>query len=234
MAHPYYFLCPICFREDTLSRERCRGCETPFRIDAEGLWMARRCWPPQQYRREVLDTALVLEARRPDAPTVLRRSGPARLFSLSTPVDMTGFRRWFHRRLYGPHPTGRGYLDIERDRLVFRQADGRSRSWHPDAVTAITTNSHYLLMTFRGDGAYQVAFERESALKYEILLRRWISERRRRNGTPPLLEFQPRLRHQPSRPPRQPLALAPPLPPPHSPDRAGWSHPQPSPQPLLR
>ena len=76
-------------------------------------------------------------------------------------------------------------------------------TWHIGDVTCVTTNGHYFEFKIRRQPFYQILFEEESPLKYQLLLRKWLGEFYRQTGRGEIIEYQPRVRVKPPEPPRQ-------------------------------
>ncbi len=213
MPHSFYCLCPLCFAEDSLSDDRCYNCDALVRFDNRGIQAADTYMSVPNYY-QLLQKALKVESM-PNAvdksgvePQPLRQSGPAMLRRGDSQLPFSGYHRIFQMILALPRPVLKGHLAIFPDHIEFRRPTQKFR-WELQTFCCVTTNGHRFEFRTRGEDYYQIEFEAESELKYEIIFRKWLQDGYRRLGRESIAEFQPQIRTQPSRLPERTWALQP-------------------------
>ncbi len=202
MSHPFLFICPICGTEESIEHHRCRMCGTEFhweqgkfRLPAESLsahQMLQRMSetiPLQQTSRHIPES---FRKRLPHGLEPWRISQPAVLRQARNNITFRGFQGLFSRNIEVPLPVDRGHLVFYPEEVVF-VGEKRVHRFPLTDFTCVTTNSHYFEFKLKKRPFYQIEFRRESALKYEILFRKWLDRFYREQGKR-ILEYQPMLR----------------------------------------
>ncbi len=135
----------------------------------------------------------------PSASALLRQSGPVTVYRGEEPYKVEGYRGWFRRWLFRYRRWDRGHLFLYDNALHFR-GPRSTEVWSAEQITCVTTDGHYLELKIRHQPTYHFHFHRESPLKYQLILQKWLRRWYRSRGET-VLEFQPRIL---TRPPRQP------------------------------
>lgn len=202
-------MCPLCLAEEGLARGHCRSCGAAYRIKGDCLLVAEAQYPAPLYYRFLkknlrlaapppADTSQLFREGR-SSGRCLRISGPARLRQSRRPFHFRGYRGWFSRSLRRAEFLKTGRLCICEKTLRFEAAN-TAYEWPAAGITALTTDGAFLEFKVKGQDSFQVRFLRESALKYELLLRRWLDDCCRREKRPAPVEYQPRIINSPPGP----------------------------------
>lgn len=213
MAHAFFFLCPHCYAEDTLTDSACTQCRTPIRIREETIFFNGRVLNSEQYYQLLQDKLTLTQApsalkRIPGKTTgfsrdsLLRISGPALLRQGRQTFFFRGYHRLFGMRVEKPVKLAKGRLLLYPDSMAFHTSR-EVFTWHIGDVTCVTTNGHYFEFKIRKQPFYQILFKEESPLKYQLLLRKWLDEFYRQTGRGKIVEYQPRVRVKPPETPRR-------------------------------
>lgn len=219
MSHQLFFLCPNCLAEDQLIQNRCENCNTEIDIQPYSVICAKQQFGVAEYYqflKENLSVDQPAHFRSTDAfPDALRVSDVATLRQGITAVAIRGYRGWFNRTILAPEKIAEGHLIFEDDALRFISPE---KQWHFPAteITAITTDSHYLEFKRRGEPFFHIHFHNESALKYEILLRKWLQQNYSQLNLGDICEFQPHIRTTLPKPGKRIWQISPGDPPPES------------------
>ncbi len=203
MPHQFIFLCPVCQSEDPIEKKHCRVCGAEFTILEKSVQVNDSAWDFPQLLRWMKEKITVareetiadpvlrafLDSRQPE---ILRISGTAILRQGSEVVPFTGFSGLFRRSIESSLPVVEGRLLLAENTFFFISQHSNFEFQIKD-VTCVTTNGHYFEFRIKGEKFFQVRFDDESPLKYEIIFRKYLSDFYRRNGKR-IIEFQPRLR----------------------------------------
>ena len=133
-------------------------------------------------------------------------SQPAVLMSASGQLRMHGYHHLFSRVITNDYRKMAGILHIGHQHLQF-EGEGNNWKWSYRDLLCITTTGHHLLLKLRGFGQARIEFRHESPLKYQILLREWLSQQYHRESGQTVCEFQPLVRLHPLTPPRKHLKI---------------------------
>ncbi|NOX37825.1 MAG: 1-acyl-sn-glycerol-3-phosphate acyltransferase [Calditrichaeota bacterium] len=200
-AHRFYFLCPHCQAEESFHDGRCQSCHQPVVFHRKGIRVGNREFTTDAYYhflRDHLPVARPLPEMPNENPpcdadklSPLRVSGPVTLYSGDVQFFFRGYRNWFRRWLVRYRSRAKGRLVIYEDRLCFWGAN-QCLDWPAENVTCITTDGHYLELKIRGEPVYHLDFQKESPLKYELILQKWLRGWYHRMGKQ-VVEFQPRV-----------------------------------------
>lgn len=204
MPHQLLILCPICHAEDRIGKTHCQGCGQSVTISKDGVrWPAQRQSIPEYYRYlqehlSIAQTAAELHHCRAAAglatnPAMLRLSKPAVLRQGRDRIVVRGYRGLFRRIIPAPSCVDRGRLAIFPEELRF-YGEKQVWTWRASEISCVTTDGHYFEFKVKGQPFVQIEFGEESALKYEILLRKWLDNFYREARQDPIIEYQPRLR----------------------------------------
>jgi 1-acyl-sn-glycerol-3-phosphate acyltransferase len=199
MAHQLVCLCPECLAEDTIDKDVCVNCHTRIEITSHHIKTNRQQYTIPAYYRFLAQQLKVF----PES-NALRKSRNAKLFMGKKPYRVKGYRNWFRRNLLKPAQIESGYLMIGEKTLSFCGEEA-TRVYHIREIMSVTTDSHYLQIKVKGQPFLQIEFEQESALKYELILRKWLRAFWQVRGD--ILEFQPRVCLTYPKSPRQPQQL---------------------------
>lgn len=132
----------------------------------------------------------------------LHSSDSGRLRQGNKQVGVTGYHRFFNERLREFQQLGEGALHVYEDGLVFTTST-QTFHWAAAEILSITTNGHRFEFKVKHQPVYQIQFQQESPLKYEILLRKWIDQYYQRHQLGTIIEYQPHIRTVLTRPSRQ-------------------------------
>jgi 1-acyl-sn-glycerol-3-phosphate acyltransferase len=201
MSHPLFFLCPNCSGEESISGSTCVCCSTSITIGKDFI-----AWDNQQldiarYYQFLLEKLAVSAANsplsennsrlpHPEADQVLRISKNAVLRQGKVRLHFKGYHGFFARFIEKPVKLDSGRLIFLEDRVEFI-GSGRKFIWKAEAFTCVTTNGHYFEFKLKRQLFFQIHFLQESALKYEIIFRKWLDKY---YGKEQIVEYQPKLR----------------------------------------
>ncbi len=196
MPHPFLVLCPQCGAEDSLTTAKCAVCRTPVTLTPGEIAVGNRRFSYPDYYRYLIQNLAVFPKRNNalDAPPNFKRtSGPATLHTGAKSFRFKGYRGWFRRRLWKGNRQYRGNLVILPECLRFVSGKKILAELPVEQLRLVTTSSHALLVRGKSNPPWEVSFARESALKYEILLRNWVDRYYSATGQQ-VVEYQPFLR----------------------------------------
>jgi 1-acyl-sn-glycerol-3-phosphate acyltransferase len=186
MAHQLVCICPECFAEDTIDKSICKSCHTRIEITTKYIKTNRQHYTIPAYYRFLTQKLKVFPENN-----AFRKSGNTKLLVGKKAYRVRGYRNWFRRDLLKPLQVESGYLMIGEKTLSFC-GEAVTRIYHIQEIMSVTTDSHYLQIKIKGQPFLQIEFEQESALKYELILRKWLRAYWQMHGE--ILEFQPRIR----------------------------------------
>ena len=186
MVHQLVCLCPHCFTEDPLENQICVNCRTRFEITSHYIKTNQHHYTISDYYRFLDQQLKVVPSNN-----AYRKSQKAKLFIGQKPYRVKGYRNWFFRNLLKVVQMDVGYLVIGENTLSFC-GEQTTFVYYKNEIMSVTTDSHFLQLKIKGRPYLQIEFERESALKYELILRKWLRRYWQKIGE--ILEFQPRIR----------------------------------------
>lgn len=213
MNHPLYFLCPSCHSENTLraypprrikigkgGNLLCSNCSFRAVVNGNNLEYDGRQIDSKDYHRLLVNKLPVNQSSINPPPgmdpsylrSAVRVSRKAILRQGNDHFGFSGYHDIFKRIITRARPIAYGYLILFEDRLEFSSSSNKY-VWHAKDLTCITTNGHYFEFKVRYHPFYQIKFLDESQLKYEIILRKWLSEIYKNSGFNKVIEFQPRI-----------------------------------------
>ena len=207
MPHSFYCLCPNCLSEDSFTDSICNACGAQAEFNHHGIQLGEKHFFTAEYY-QFLQTHLTVERKDQRATRLdsdarpLRKSGAATLLRGDQLHDFSGYHRIFRTVLENPRPVASGYLQIFPDHIEFC-TDAETFRWELKAFSCVTTNGHRFEFRTAGQPFYQIEFESESELKYEILFRKWLQAGYQRLGRNEIYEFQPHIRDVPLKLPRR-------------------------------
>lgn len=207
MAHPLFFFCPNCRKADTLNRQSCKNCNAEISVQGTELLCNGKPYSSGDYYdliQKHLTFSNNIEAtdNQFNYGTLLHTSNAGKLRQGSRQVDVTGYHRFFRERLREFQVLGEGELLVYEDGLVFASTT-KHFYWAAADILSITTNGHRFEFKVKHQPVYQIQFQQESPLKYEILLRKWIDQYYQRHQLGAITEYQPHIRTMLTRPSRQ-------------------------------
>lgn len=132
----------------------------------------------------------VSELNSPEYNGLMRASKHAVLRQGNSLIHFEGYHRLFSREIEKPAKLGAGRLLILKDCAVF-ETPFKKYFWPHEAFTCVTTNGHYFEFKVKHQPFFQINFLEECALKYEIIIRRWLDAYYQPKR---IVEYQPRLR----------------------------------------
>lgn len=202
MAHQFFFICPVCFAEDSIVKLSCRVCKTKFRTRDANISFNDQQWPFSEYLNwarkhlTIVQNEEILESRSKNLNQIIKDK-PIRISS--NVVLRQGQRRFiykgslnlFQRKLRIPLAIANGIIILSENAFYFKSPQ-RTYQFNFKDISCITTNGHYFEFKIKKEPFYQINFKNESPLKYEILFQKIISRYYSRAGKTPL-EFQPNL-----------------------------------------
>ncbi len=210
MAHPFFFLCPQCYAEESIVGRNCQRCGSAIRIDHTRISYHDQYLSAAEYSQNIL-SALSPEQDPADLqrragqlgvqlqPGMMRISGKARLWQGGRYLHFRGYKNMFTRQIEHLSPAENGYLVFYPDHLEFCSRD-RIYHWAAGQFTCITTNGNAFEFKLKKQPFMQLRFISESPWKYELLLKKWLRRYYREKGVSEIVEFQPRIRFSYPRP----------------------------------
>jgi len=201
MSHPFFFLCPNCLAEEFISKSGCAACNAAVKIEEDSItWNGNRLNIAQYYqfllqklpltRATSNPVEMVSKRNSPEYSGLMRISKNALLRQGSGLIRFKGYHRLFRRKIEKPARLGTGRLLILKDQVVF-ETPFKKYSWPPESFTCVTTNGHYFEFKVKHQSFFQIHFLEECALKYEIIIRKWLDAYYQPER---IVEYQPRLR----------------------------------------
>ena len=213
ITHQLFFACPNCGAEESFFNNRCQQCVADVEIRQDGITCNGRRWSVAAYYdwvEEYLPLRMPSAAKGADhrsssladGGTSHRVSRQAWMQRGERVLWVKGYRRWFRRRIASVQDPRAGHLLFYPDALSFA-TDQETLRWSAADITGVTTDGHYFLFRARQEPFVRIEFEQESALKYELLSRKWLQEYYTERDMGHILTFQPRIRTTPPRASRQ-------------------------------
>lgn len=201
MSHPFFFLCPNCLAEKLISKSGCAACDTAVKIEKDSITWNGKQLNIAQYYQFLLQKLPVTQGNSDLAERVstlnlsdysglMRISKNAVLRQGNSLIHFKGYHGLFSRKIEKPAKLGSGRLLILKDRAVF-ETPFKEFFWPPGAFTCVTTNGHYFEFKLKDQPFFQIHFLEECALKYEIIIRKWLDAYYQPKR---IVEYQPRLR----------------------------------------
>lgn len=194
MSHLLFFLCPNCFSEDTLGRNRCKNCKSPIKLEKDGIICQNKFYPAAAYYDLLNENLKLVSEPKEDLPkNMLRVSGKAHLRQGENTFRFNGYHKLFGRFIPHFHKKMAGEFIFYDDLIVFQKNGAGLFRWHANEFTSATTNGHYLEFKIKHSALFQIEFAKESALKYQFLLRKWLNRYYEKQGLGKIIEYQPRI-----------------------------------------
>lgn len=201
MSHPLFFLCPKCSGEESISGSTCVLCNASIKIDKDVIAWDNHQLDIARYYQLLLEKLALSTGNPPvsEGNTGIAHSEPGKQLRVSKEADLRqgkarfyfkGYHGFFTRFLEKPLKLDSGRLIIFSDRVEFI-GSGRKDTWRAEEFTCVTTNGHYFEFKLKGRPFFQFHFLHESALKYEIIFRKWLDKY---YGKEQIIEYQPNLR----------------------------------------
>ncbi len=207
MAHPLFFFCPNCRKADTLDRQNCKSCNADITVQGTDLLCNGNVYSSGDYYDLLQEhLAFSTNSEKQDEQfnygMLLHKSNSGKLRQGNKQVPVNGYHRFFREGLREFQVLGEGELLVYEDGLVFTTSTN-SFHWAAADILSITTNGHRFEFKVKHQPVYQIQFQQESPLKYEILLRKWIDQYYQRHQLGAIIEYQPHIRTVLSRPSRE-------------------------------
>ena len=199
MSHAFFFLCPQCYSEDSLTATACSVCNAPIHISSTSIRCNNQLLSTEQYY-DLLQRQIRVKQTLPTAAAfsednLLRVSGTAILRQGIRSFWFEGYHHIFAMQVEKPEEVARGHLLIFPERAEFRSPQ-KVYSWNITDITCVTTNGHYFEFKVKNQPFFQIHFPGESPLKYEIIFRKWLDSYYENREKKKVLEYQPRVRFQ--------------------------------------
>lgn len=196
----------MCGAEDSIQNNRCSVCHTEYRWVEGRFYSGNEVLTPREMLHR-MEAALPLWQKQVEIPERLakyvfpekmpwRVSQEAILRQARQRIPFRGFAGLFRREVETPRKIDRGVLLFFEEEFRF-VGEQQVHQFPLSEVTCVTTNSHYFEFKLKHRPVYQIEFQKESALKYELLFKRWLREFYRKQNRE-VVEFQPVLRWEPA------------------------------------
>lgn len=198
--HPFFFLCPSCFSENTLQNSQCSSCGIKISIGNDCIVFGDQKINFANYY-QLIERKLSVkqvsvepfpEIFLEDKKGILRISQKALLRQGIQKLSFHGYHHLYERAIERPADIGEGFLIIFENHIEFI-LELEKMSWSIEEFSCVTTNGHYFVFKIRHQPFYQIKFIHESPLKYEIILRKWLDSFYQNSTQKKIIEYQPRL-----------------------------------------
>jgi 1-acyl-sn-glycerol-3-phosphate acyltransferase len=198
--HPFFFLCPSCFSENTLQNSQCSSCGIKINIGNDCVVFGDQKINFGNYY-QLIETKLPVkqvsvepfsEIYLEDKKGILRTSQKAFLRQGIQRLNFRGYHHLYERVIERPVDIGKGFLIILENHIEFISELERM-SWSREEFSCVTTNGHYFVFKIKHQPFYQIKFLHESPLKYEIIFRKWLDSFYQNSTPKKIIEYQPRL-----------------------------------------
>ena len=198
--HPFFFLCPSCFSENTFRNSQCLACHKKIEIHDQHINFGNQQINFTEYynliERElsIKKTSFntVSSDKLNSINDALRISKEAELRQGNQLINFIGYHKLYQRKIEKPVIIGEGYLAIFKDYVEFISEIKRWK-WPVNQFSCVTTNGYYFEFKIKHKPFYQIKFLHESPLKYEIIFRNWLKQFYHNSDEKRIVEFQPRI-----------------------------------------
>jgi 1-acyl-sn-glycerol-3-phosphate acyltransferase len=199
MSHPFIFLCPACKEEDTINKNSCGNCGVKLIINTDYLSIDDRIWTFSEllsWMNSQITINQTDEKRQqkfidftfPEEPNRISKSASLRQGIVQ--IKYCATNKIFSRTIEKPIEITKGQLVLLNSKFYF-YSKRQLRAFDYQDLTCVTTNGNYFVFKIKYQQFYQIKFQHESPLKYEVIFQKILNQYYLLDR---IQEFQPKIR----------------------------------------